>query len=83
MASLFVSHSSQDITKTTEIINWLRAKGFEALFVDFDPDVGIPVGRHWERELYSQLRRADAVLYVASPASIASHWCLSSASRSI
>ncbi|MBV9315293.1 MAG: toll/interleukin-1 receptor domain-containing protein, partial [Pseudonocardia sp.] len=54
----------------------LRAAGFEALFVDFDPDVGIPVGRAWERELYTQLRKSDGVIFVASEASVGSRWCM-------
>jgi hypothetical protein len=29
----------------------LRAEGFAALFLDFDPAEGIPAGRSWEREL--------------------------------
>src|SRR5512144_1651739 len=85
MASLFVSHSSQDRAKTAELVDRLRAEGFKALFVDFDPNSGIPAGRNWERELYAQLRRADGVLYVASPASAASRWCFAelSLARSI
>lgn len=75
MSSLFVSHSSQDAALTAELARRLRAEGFEALFVDFDPDVGIPAGRNWERELYRQLRRADGVVYLASPGSAASRWC--------
>src|SRR5512143_2068454 len=47
--------------------------------------VGIPAGRNWERELYGQLRRADGVLYLASPASARSRWCFAelSLARSI
>jgi hypothetical protein len=85
VTSLFVSHSSQDAGTTAELVGRLRAGGFETLFVDFDPDQGIRVGRNWERELYSQLRRADGVLYVASPAANASRWCFAelSLARSI
>jgi len=59
VAYLFVSHSSGDRQLVDGICGRLRAAGFEALFVDFDPDVGIPVGRVWERELYTQLRKSD------------------------
>src|SRR3712207_8014730 len=41
----------------------------------FDPEQGIPAGRSWERELYAQLRRTDAVIFPASEASVASRWC--------
>jgi hypothetical protein len=85
VASLFISHSSQDRAKTDELVDRLRAAGFEALFVDFDPSCGIPAGRNWERELHAQLRKADGVVYVATPAAAASRWCFAelSLARSI
>ena len=75
MASVFVSHSSRDRAVTERVVERLRAAGFAALFVDFDPEQGIPAGRNWERELYAQLRRTDAVVFLASEASVASSWC--------
>src|ERR687890_205128 len=75
MASVFVSHSSRDRRVTERVVARLRAAGFAALFVDFDPEQGIPAGRSWERELYAQLRRSDAVVFLASEASVASRWC--------
>jgi hypothetical protein len=76
MAALFVSHSSQDNQVTAVIAQRLRDRGFGALFVDFDPQDGIPAGRNWEQELYAQLRKADGVVFLASPASVKSPWCL-------
>src|SRR5688572_32147323 len=75
MASVFVSHSGRDRAVTEQVVAQLRAVGFTALFVDFDPDQGIPAGRNWERELYAQLRRTDAVVFLASEASVSSRWC--------
>ena len=49
MASVFVSHSSTDQAATAWVAEKLRAAGFVAMFVDFDPAQGIPVGRNWER----------------------------------
>jgi hypothetical protein len=80
MASLFVSHSSRDRAAATWLGERLRAEGFVALFLDFDPAQGIPAGRHWERELYAQLRRTDAVVFLASAASVASRWCFAEVS---
>src|SRR3954463_15102064 len=80
MASIFVSHSSQDRAATEQVAARLRAAGFAALFVDFDPEQGIPTGRNWERELYAQLRRTDAVIFLASAASVASRWCFAEVS---
>ena len=50
-------------------------EGYGAVFLDFDPERGIPPGRDWERELYAKLRTADAVLFLGSPAAVASQWC--------
>src|SRR3954462_5055583 len=75
MAAVFVSHSSRDRAVTERVVARLRAAGFAALFIDFNPDQGIPAGRNWERELYAQLRRTDAVIFLASEASVASRWC--------
>src|SRR3954469_5123324 len=75
MASVFVSHSSRDRAVTERVVARLRAAGFAALFVDFDAEQGIPTGRNWERELYAQLRRTDAVVFLASETSVASQWC--------
>jgi len=59
---------------------WLRAEGYAALFVDFDPVEGISAGRDWERELYVQLRKADGLIFIASAESIASSWCFAEVS---
>jgi hypothetical protein len=76
MSSLFISHSSRDRATAEWVYGRLQAAGFAALFMDFDPEQGIPVGRDWEQELYAQLRRTDAVIFLGSMASIASRWCL-------
>src|SRR4051812_37600596 len=75
MASLFLSHSSTDAADAARISEQLQAVGFVSLFLDFDPVQGIPGGRSWERELYSQLRRTDAVVFLASTSSVESRWC--------
>src|SRR3954453_15235559 len=74
MASVFVSHSSRDRAGTDRGVQGRGAAGFAALFVDFDPEHGIPDGRSWERELYAQLRKTDAVIFLASEASVARSW---------
>jgi len=80
MASVFVSHCSRDQLVTERVCERLRASGFAALFVDFDPDQGIPAGRDWERELYAQLRRTDAVIFLGTEAAVESRWCFSEVS---
>jgi WD40 repeat protein len=80
VASLFVSHSSRDRAAAEDFSARLRAHGFAALFLDVDPAQGVPAGRSWERELYVQLRRNDAVIFLASTASVNSPWCFAEVS---
>jgi WD40 repeat protein len=80
MPSLFVSHCSADRAAAERMRDWLQREEFSALFLDFDPALGIPAGRNWERELYARLRSADAVVFLASPASVASSWCFAEVS---
>jgi WD40 repeat protein len=75
VTALFISHSSRDNEVTARLVERLRQAGFAALFVDFDPQMGIPAGRQWERELYAQLAKCDGLVFVATPASTASKWC--------
>jgi TIR domain len=75
VASLFISHSSSDRDAARRLGERLRAEGFAALFLDFDPEQCIPAGRNWERELYAQLRKTDAVIFLASTVPVASRWC--------
>ncbi len=41
MASVFLSHSDRDRAVTERVVARLRAAGFAALFIDFDPEYGI------------------------------------------
>jgi WD40 repeat protein len=75
MASFFISHSSRDGSLAEQVRDRLRGEGYEALFLDFDPEDGIPAGRDWELELYAQLRSSDAVVFLGSAASVDSKWC--------
>src|SRR5262245_15458830 len=57
------------------MVTWLDGQGYASLFVDADSQCGIVAGARWEVELYTQLRRADAVLFVGSANSVESKWC--------
>jgi hypothetical protein len=80
VVSLFISLSSSDREAAERLGERLRSEAFAALFLDFDPEQGIPAGRNWEREVYAQLRKTDAVIFLASTASVASRWCLAEVS---
>lgn len=69
MAAFFISHSSEDQAAVERLRDRLREWGYGSMFLDFDPDDGIAVGREWEQELYAQLHAADAVVFVGSRAS--------------
>ena len=75
MASIFLSHSSQDNEAAFDLSRRLKEHGYDSLFLDFDPDSGIKGGRDWERELYRNLKLARAVIVLCSPSSMASRWC--------
>jgi hypothetical protein len=73
--SLFLSHSSSDAEAVGRIAAELKHAGYHGLFLDFDPDAGIPAGRKWEPEIYAHIRKADAVLFFNTPTSRRSPWC--------
>jgi len=75
MASFFISHSSQDLRAAEDLHERLRGWGFSSLFLDVHIDDGIPVGGDWEQELYAQVRSSDAIIFLGSPAAVASRWC--------
>jgi WD40 repeat protein len=53
----------------------LAREGHRGIFLDFDPEEGIPAGRDWEKTLYSELRSCRAVIILCSAHSMASPWC--------
>src|SRR4051794_24705748 len=71
MAALFVSHSSRDGRRGTDLCAAAGRRVRRAV-CRLRPEQGIPAGRNWERELYAQLRRTDAVIFLASAAAVAS-----------
>lgn len=77
MSAIFISHSSKDNAWAERIATWLKEQGYEGIFLDFDPQVGIPAGRDWEKELYHQLRRCRAVITLCSEHFNGSQWCIS------
>ena len=75
MSVLFISHSSKDNEASAQVRDWLVSQGHNSIFLDFDPQDGIPSGRNWEQELYHQLRTCRAVIVLCSEHSMASDWC--------
>jgi hypothetical protein len=63
VASPIISPNSSDRDATQSLAERLGVEGFAALFLDFEPQQGILAGRKWERELYAQLWKTDAVIF--------------------
>ncbi|MDI5935758.1 TIR domain-containing protein [Halomonas kalidii] len=81
MSTLFISHSSTDSEAAREMADWLQRHGHHSLFLDFDPEHGIPPGRDWEAELYRRLRACQALIVLCSESAMASCWCLAELSH--
>ncbi|MEB3260023.1 MAG: TIR domain-containing protein [Cyanobacteriota bacterium] len=75
MARIFLSHSSRDNASAGALKAWLDAQGFAAAFLDFDTTSGIPPGADWERTLYRELQRCQALVILQTPHWSASRWC--------
>jgi len=77
VSQLFISHSNKDKAITEALATRLRAQGHKSLFIDFDPDAGIPAGSKWLTELYRNLDASEGVIVICSDHSMASKWCFS------
>ncbi len=75
MPAVFVSHSSADRELVDDLSARLHERGYGAVFLDLDPHAGLVAGRNWEHELYLAMRRCDAVVFLATTASVRSQWC--------
>jgi tetratricopeptide (TPR) repeat protein len=68
---VFVSYSRRDIAFADVLVLALEARGVEVIIDRRD----LPLLEEWQKELLGFIRKADAVVYVASPSSISSKWC--------
>jgi WD40 repeat protein len=75
MARVFISHSSRDKEPAERIMAWLSEQGFETPFLDFDKHAGIPPGADWEKTLYREIERSEAVVIIQTPNWLDSKWC--------
>ncbi|MGI9383311.1 MAG: TIR domain-containing protein [Methyloligellaceae bacterium] len=75
MARVFISHSSRDDKRAAAMQAWLEKQGFDQGFLDFDKHSGIPPGANWEKTLYREIERCDAVVLVLTPDWLESKWC--------
>ena len=76
MSRIFLSHSSKDNDSAVALCGWLKAQGWDDVFLDLDPQRGIAAGDKWERSLNQAALRCEAVLFLVSRAWLSSDWCL-------
>ncbi len=74
MSSIFISHSSKDNQFAEDLKQQLEQRGHHSIFLDFDPQQGIPSGTNWEQILYAKLRASQAVIVLCSHYSMSSKW---------
>ena len=74
MPRLFISHSSKDNAPALAFQNWLVAAGWtrEDVFIDLH---GIGAGERWRDTLRKASKQCEAVIMLASPASLESIEC--------
>src|SRR6266566_5309510 len=75
VARLFISHASANNPAAIALLQWLSEQGFEDVFLDIDPDRGVVPGERWQEALKAAADRCEAVLFLVSPAWLASSWC--------
>src|SRR5262247_834909 len=66
VSRIFLSHSSENNAETLALRDWLKAEGWDDVFLDVDPDRGIAAGERWERALSEAASRCEAVLFLVS-----------------
>ena len=76
MSRIFLSHSSANNGPAVALHSWLKAEGWDDVFLDLDADRGIRPGERWEKALNQAVYRCEAVLFLVSKAWLASQWCL-------
>ena len=76
---LFISHRTADKQFALNLLERARQRGYEErqLFLDSNPDAGIPAGSDWEQVIYEKLKqhRALIVVYSSRWDEPESKWC--------
>lgn len=76
MGRIFISHSSRDNAAATAMRDWLASEGWQDVFLDLDPALGLAPGQRWREELRRAGEQCSAVIVLVSPEWAASKWCL-------
>lgn len=68
---LFLSYARRDIAAADDMVALLEGAGFEVTIDRRD----LPYGEEWQVELADFIQASDTVVWLVSPASVASKWC--------
>lgn len=75
MSLIFISHSSKDNAQAIALKNWLIDNGWDDLFLDLDPHLGITGGENWKNALIQASNCCDAVILMISDDWLNSDYC--------
>ena len=75
MAQIFVSHSSADNPLALRVRACLGDLGYDSVFLDVSPTDGLIPGAAWRDQLFTNLDRSDALVFIGTPTANASQWC--------
>jgi len=75
VAQIFVSHSSADNALALRVRECLGDLGYDSVFLDVSPTDGLIPGAAWRDQLFTNLDRSDALVFLGTPAANASQWC--------
>lgn len=78
MARVFLSYASHDRAEALALKAWLQETEpglADDIFLDIDPDTGIPAGIRWKEALRKANERCEAVVCLVSPEWDASYEC--------
>ncbi len=76
MSRIFLSHSSANSAEAIAVRDWMRAHGWDDVFLDLDPERGLKAGERWQAALKAAVDRCEMVIFCVSPVWAASKWCL-------
>ena len=75
MPGIFLSHSSANNPEAIAIRDWMKAQGWEDVFLDLDPERGLTAGAQWQTALKAAVAHCELVVVLVSPDWAASSWC--------
>ena len=75
MSRIFLSHASANNAEAIAIRDWMKAQGWDDVFLDLDPERGLVGGGRWQAALKAAVDTCELVVVVVSPDWAASSWC--------